>query len=559
MNSTRISLLAMATAACSFAAAQWYPNSVLSGTTVVSSVASLSIYDLASVNGVPIVLGGNATATGYSGPVGTFRTIGTDLTSRSYVKGLNSIGINTSTSYSQSQSISWDGNKVSVGMLLQTLDGSVRPSLATYDYTSDLVTPFGNLGYYTSSAPFLAASGYTMSGDGNTVGGQAYWKLANSGTASTATNVIPTIATSSAIQSLIPTTNNNGRVQCINFDGTAAGGYAVGSGDARIWRKVAGVWDTGTVVTGTVGTSAAISLGAPTACDATGRYFAGGGIFVSPDQLPYVLDTVTGKATAIEAPPPPPPTLGVAWRGNVSGISSYGDIVYGVFQTFASLYVDVFTGFLWTPTSGMQTMDQFMDAQWPGLRHPDLHINNFGNIAMSPDGDWASCTTFSFNTANVASTLALVHLGTPVRGTMTLNDFVGNKMSKTMSWTLLDNSNNAVETLSGKLDDQGRWVWIVKTDISTGTWKVQADGGQFLKNTATFSYATKNNVNFAMVNGDPDYSGEVDAADIDLVILHFGETPSSSGWNADVDLDGSDEVDASDIDVAIANFGAVDQ
>ena len=62
-----------------------------------------------------------------------------------------------------------------------------------------------------------------------------------------------------------------------------------------------------------------------------------------------------------------------------------------------------------------------------------------------------------------------------------------------------------------------------------------------------------------MTNGDPDYSGEVDAADIDLVIAHFGETPASSGWNADIDVDGSDEVDAADIDIVIANFGSIDQ
>lgn len=561
MNSTRLSILALATATCSFACAQWYPNTVLSGTAAVSSVVGLSIYDMTSINGLPIVLGGHGTATGYSGTIGTFRTLGTDFINRSYVKGLNSIGLNAASSYSQSQAISWDGNKVSVGMLLQTLDGSVRASMARYDFTTDQITPFGNLGYYsTAVTPPAAASGYAISGDGNTVGGQAYWKLANSGTASTASNVIPTIATASSIQSLIPTTTNNGRVQCVNFDGTAAGGYAVGSADPMIWRKVAGVWNTGTSVTGTIGTSGAISLGAPTACDASGRYFAGGGVSVSPNIVPYVLDTNTGVAVAIDAPiDSPPPQLGANWRGFVTALSSYGDIAYGTFQTFPTLAVDVFKGFVWTPTSGMREMDAFVDEQWPGVRHPALHINNLGSAAMSPDGDWVSCTTFSTDTTSAASTVALVHMGTPVRGTLTLNDFIGDKTSKAMTWTLRDTANNAIETLTGKLDQLGRWVWLVKADIQEGTWVIEADGGQFLKRRTSFTYATKDSVNLVMTNGDPDYSGEVDALDIDLVIAHFGNTPDSPGWVADVDLDGSNEVDALDIDIAIANFGSLDQ
>lgn len=52
-------------------------------------------------------------------------------------------------------------------------------------------------------------------------------------------------------------------------------------------------------------------------------------------------------------------------------------------------------------------------------------------------------------------------------------------------------------------------------------------------------------------NGDCDGSGEVDAADIDVVIAQFG----SMGGTGDVDLSG--EVDAADIDICIANFGAV--
>lgn len=62
-------------------------------------------------------------------------------------------------------------------------------------------------------------------------------------------------------------------------------------------------------------------------------------------------------------------------------------------------------------------------------------------------------------------------------------------------------------------------------------------------------------VNFALVNGDVNLSEEVDAADIDAVILHFGGT--GAGLSIYPDVDHSGEVDAGDIDVVIANFGSV--
>lgn len=70
-----------------------------------------------------------------------------------------------------------------------------------------------------------------------------------------------------------------------------------------------------------------------------------------------------------------------------------------------------------------------------------------------------------------------------------------------------------------------------------------------------------------LLEGDIDGSGEVDAADIDLITACFGLTPSDDEWNDDslgilgqlADLDGSEEVDAADMDVALATFGEVDE
>ncbi len=58
--------------------------------------------------------------------------------------------------------------------------------------------------------------------------------------------------------------------------------------------------------------------------------------------------------------------------------------------------------------------------------------------------------------------------------------------------------------------------------------------------------------------GDIDESGEIDAADIDIVIANFGSVLGGPGWDGGSDVDGSGEIDAADIDVVIANFGLTD-
>ena len=62
----------------------------------------------------------------------------------------------------------------------------------------------------------------------------------------------------------------------------------------------------------------------------------------------------------------------------------------------------------------------------------------------------------------------------------------------------------------------------------------------------------------ALINGDVDGSGEIDAVDIDEVIAAFGQLFPGPG-NPYSDLDLSGEVDAVDIDLVIANFGAVNE
>lgn len=61
-----------------------------------------------------------------------------------------------------------------------------------------------------------------------------------------------------------------------------------------------------------------------------------------------------------------------------------------------------------------------------------------------------------------------------------------------------------------------------------------------------------------MYTGDADYSGEVDAADLDMVISKFGLVSGQAGWTVATDMDASGEIDAVDIDITIQNFGLTD-
>ena len=90
---------------------------------------------------------------------------------------------------------------------------------------------------------------------------------------------------------------------------------------------------------------------------------------------------------------------------------------------------------------------------------------------------------------------------------------------------------------------------------ATGPATLVVNGSSFLRKTTPITLTGSSVVvgTVACQNGDVDYSGEVDAADIDAVIADFG----SNAVN-DNDADVSGEVDAADIDLVVANFGGLD-
>ncbi len=118
------------------------------------------------------------------------------------------------------------------------------------------------------------------------------------------------------------------------------------------------------------------------------------------------------------------------------------------------------------------------------------------------------------------------------------------------------NTNSAVSAFTVSASAAGEINVQMATDVR-GSYDLIIDGGSWLKKRVAVNITDHGTFEVAanMQNGDVDGSGEVDAADIDLVISNFGQT-GVGPTSGDVDL--SDEVDAADIDIVIANFGGVD-
>ncbi len=160
---------------------------------------------------------------------------------------------------------------------------------------------------------------------------------------------------------------------------------------------------------------------------------------------------------------------------------------------------------------------------------------------------------------------ALVINGAVVRsqitGTLALGNWMGT-IPSTVPVTFLDGAGNPYP--GGSVNaavTPGTGAYSVEAPPTvTGSYRLRFNLGAHLLKTvpspaspaSTDLFAAQGTVN--LINGDPDRSGEVDAADIDLAIANFGNV---GGLPTGGDVDGSGEVDAADIDVIIANFGSV--
>jgi hypothetical protein len=194
-------------------------------------------------------------------------------------------------------------------------------------------------------------------------------------------------------------------------------------------------------------------------------------------------------------------------------------------------------------------------AYWLRIEGYQPVIPDWG-IATSTQGNGSyyrfstGSAMFNYGSGNIAFTLIGDVGATLVSGTVNLAQWVPSRAGVPVTVEFLDSSLNLVDTKVTMLDDNGRYT--VST-AQSGSKFVRILSPHFLaKRVGPYNLVGTPiaGVNVALVNGDADGSGEVDAADIDLVIMDFGSAEPLT------DMDGSGEVDAADIDIVIANFGA---
>lgn len=167
---------------------------------------------------------------------------------------------------------------------------------------------------------------------------------------------------------------------------------------------------------------------------------------------------------------------------------------------------------------------------------------------------------------NVTATLGFdnIHVvghSQTISGSLALNDTAtfGVGLSRPINYTVEQGANIIG---SGTVHAMGPLTnFAINVGVSfTGAATIKFDGSSFLRKFTAINLtgAGQSAGTVAMNNGDTDFSGEVDAVDIDDVIANFGQLWPGGTGNIHADVDVSGEVDAIDIDIVIANFGSID-
>ncbi len=162
-----------------------------------------------------------------------------------------------------------------------------------------------------------------------------------------------------------------------------------------------------------------------------------------------------------------------------------------------------------------------------------------------------TCGTVTSNPA----TLNLIGSG-QLSGNVTLNDWIATPSGQQMQFQIRAvGGATPLASFNATLNASGGFTAPLPGTIAPGTYDLYCDANHWLRKkraSVSISASGATGLNFVLKNGDSDGSGEVDAADIDVVIAAFGGTAIMA------DVDGSGEVDAADIDIVIANFGSTD-
>ncbi|MCC6686649.1 MAG: putative Ig domain-containing protein [Fimbriimonadaceae bacterium] len=156
--------------------------------------------------------------------------------------------------------------------------------------------------------------------------------------------------------------------------------------------------------------------------------------------------------------------------------------------------------------------------------------------------------------ADRSFTINVLEVGSTVTGTVNFNSYIPSEVGKQVLVQVGPNGNSSILESGTVTLGSGNSLSYV-SNLPNGTYRVYVTRNYYLRrrisNVVLTSGSSVNAGTFNLICGDADNSGEIDAADIDVVISNFGNFTDPG------DIDGSGEVDATDIDLVIANFGSV--
>ncbi len=264
---------------------------------------------------------------------------------------------------------------------------------------------------------------------------------------------------------------------------------------------------------------------------------------------------------------------------NASGTESYGTLVLGangrpmlrggsadaVFQsTLPITNANTWYDLILVVAPGLKKVDGYVNQQWlgqiqnnttatglTGLTDVDLVGYSFGAVAsdygVDPLNGGFNAATFDDYKVETLPVGA-------VRGTVTLENFVGAVNGRAVTVEVRNTSGTVLETLNTSLDASGQYT---VAPVSRGNLSIAVKASHWLARAYSINHTDMGSLfgSVSLLNGDVTGDNEIGPSDFSALSLAFGSFLGDPNFNAEADLNGDDEVGPGDFSILAGNFG----
>ncbi len=330
----------------------------------------------------------------------------------------------------------------------------------------------------------------------------------------------------------------SGEAMGISGDGTRIVGWSrsAAGAEATYWDSVA-VTSIGDFPGGTVNARA-------NACTVDGTILVGRGTRTD-GVAAFLWDATSGMQTLKHAN-----SRAASVNSEAFDISARGDVIVG-----RAVIAGVDQAFVWTKNRNMMSLRQLLMSQ--GV---DVTGKTFTD-ARGVSGDGLTIVGNGvFDGISTGYVARLDPFYPSISGTV--RNFSDNQWPNMHPATVLlevIQSGGVVESRNITLRSHGRYFLLtsLRGEMRIAlTWR---PGLRILSAPFTLTDTEVTDIDFNLVMGDSDGSGEIDAADADAVIAGLGTDITQYGYSMRIDFDGNELVNVADLMTVIRNFGKVDE